>query len=104
MLPSARRVGVLGHATNPVFAKAMLDEPQTIVQISKVIHEFLSTPHVINNDFHFPLCQYIGTTRIRASKEVSMPAVSQHSDAAAAPPTECASRSQSGPENIGAET
>jgi hypothetical protein len=33
MLPSARRVGVLGHATNPVFAKAMLDEPQPIVQI-----------------------------------------------------------------------
>src|SRR6266540_5465719 len=26
MLPSARRVGVLGQATNPVFAKAMLDE------------------------------------------------------------------------------
>jgi len=26
MLPSARRIGVLGHATNPVFAKAMLDE------------------------------------------------------------------------------
>jgi putative ABC transport system substrate-binding protein len=26
MMPSARRVGVLGHATNPVFAKAMLDE------------------------------------------------------------------------------
>jgi putative ABC transport system substrate-binding protein len=26
MLPSARRVGVLGHATNPVFAKAMHDE------------------------------------------------------------------------------
>ena len=26
MLPSMRRVGVLGHATNPVFAKAMLDE------------------------------------------------------------------------------
>jgi ABC-type uncharacterized transport system substrate-binding protein len=26
MLPSARRVGVLGHPTNPVFAKAMLDE------------------------------------------------------------------------------
>jgi putative ABC transport system substrate-binding protein len=26
MLPSARRVGVLGHATNPVFAKSMLDE------------------------------------------------------------------------------
>jgi putative ABC transport system substrate-binding protein len=26
MLPSVRRVGVLGHATNPVFAKAMLDE------------------------------------------------------------------------------
>ena len=26
MLPSARRVGVPGHATNPVFAKAMLDE------------------------------------------------------------------------------
>jgi putative tryptophan/tyrosine transport system substrate-binding protein len=26
MLPSARRVGVLGHSTNPVFAKAMLDE------------------------------------------------------------------------------
>jgi putative tryptophan/tyrosine transport system substrate-binding protein len=26
MLPSLRRVGVLGHATNPVFAKAMLDE------------------------------------------------------------------------------
>jgi ABC-type uncharacterized transport system substrate-binding protein len=26
MLPSARRVGVMGHATNPVFAKAMLDE------------------------------------------------------------------------------
>jgi putative ABC transport system substrate-binding protein len=26
MLSSARRVGVLGHATNPVFAKAMLDE------------------------------------------------------------------------------
>jgi putative ABC transport system substrate-binding protein len=26
MLPSARRVGVLGHSTNPLFAKAMLDE------------------------------------------------------------------------------
>jgi putative ABC transport system substrate-binding protein len=26
MLPSARRVGVLGHTPNPVFAKAMLDE------------------------------------------------------------------------------
>ena len=26
MLPSARRVGVLGHSTNQVFAKAMLDE------------------------------------------------------------------------------
>jgi len=26
MLPSAHRVGVLGHSTNPVFAKAMLDE------------------------------------------------------------------------------
>ena len=26
MLPSARRVGVLGQSTNPVFAKAMLDE------------------------------------------------------------------------------
>src|SRR5438132_6785305 len=26
MLPSVRRVGVLGHATNPVYAKAMLDE------------------------------------------------------------------------------
>jgi ABC-type uncharacterized transport system substrate-binding protein len=26
LLPSARRAGVLGHATNPVFAKAMLDE------------------------------------------------------------------------------
>jgi putative ABC transport system substrate-binding protein len=26
MLPSARRIGVLGHSTNPVFAKAMLDE------------------------------------------------------------------------------
>jgi putative ABC transport system substrate-binding protein len=26
MLPSARRVGILGHSTNPVFAKAMLDE------------------------------------------------------------------------------
>jgi putative ABC transport system substrate-binding protein len=26
MLPSARRVGVLAHSTNPVFAKAMLDE------------------------------------------------------------------------------
>src|SRR6266700_210957 len=24
--PSVRRVGVLGHTTNPVFAKAMLDE------------------------------------------------------------------------------
>jgi putative ABC transport system substrate-binding protein len=28
MLPSLRRVGVLGHATNPVFAKAMLDSVQ----------------------------------------------------------------------------
>jgi putative ABC transport system substrate-binding protein len=26
MLPSVQRVGVLGHATNPVYAKAMLDE------------------------------------------------------------------------------
>lgn len=26
MLPSMRRVGVLGHATNPVFAKSMLEE------------------------------------------------------------------------------
>jgi putative ABC transport system substrate-binding protein len=26
MMPSARRVGVLGHVTNPVFAKAMLNE------------------------------------------------------------------------------
>src|SRR5207247_5229518 len=28
MLPSVRRVGVLGHATNPVYAKAMVDEVQ----------------------------------------------------------------------------
>jgi putative ABC transport system substrate-binding protein len=28
MLPSARRIGVLGHATNPVYAKAMLDQVQ----------------------------------------------------------------------------
>src|SRR5258706_8770797 len=28
MLPSVRRVGVLGDATNPVYAKAMLDEVQ----------------------------------------------------------------------------
>ena len=28
MLPSARRLGVLGHATNPVFAKTMLDHIQ----------------------------------------------------------------------------
>jgi ABC-type uncharacterized transport system substrate-binding protein len=28
MLPSVRRVGVLAHAANPVFAKAMLDEVQ----------------------------------------------------------------------------
>ena len=26
ILPSVRRIGVLGHATNPVYAKAMLDE------------------------------------------------------------------------------
>ena len=26
MLPTMRRAGVLGHATNPVYAKAMLDE------------------------------------------------------------------------------
>ncbi len=26
MLPSVQRIGVLGHATNPVYAKAMLDE------------------------------------------------------------------------------
>ena len=26
MLPSLRRVGILGHSTNPVFAKTMLDE------------------------------------------------------------------------------
>jgi putative ABC transport system substrate-binding protein len=26
MLPAARRVGVLGHSTNPVFAKSMLDQ------------------------------------------------------------------------------
>jgi putative tryptophan/tyrosine transport system substrate-binding protein len=26
MLPSARRAGIIGHAANPVFAKAMLDE------------------------------------------------------------------------------
>ena len=28
MLPSVRRIAVLGHATNPVYAKAMLDEVQ----------------------------------------------------------------------------
>jgi putative ABC transport system substrate-binding protein len=28
MLPSVRRVGVLGHATNPVYAKAMIHEVQ----------------------------------------------------------------------------
>ena len=28
MLPSVRRVGVLGHATNPVYAKAMLEQVQ----------------------------------------------------------------------------
>ena len=26
ILPSVQRIGVLGHATNPVYAKAMLDE------------------------------------------------------------------------------
>ena len=29
MLPSVRRVGVLGHATNPVYAKAMLEQVQS---------------------------------------------------------------------------
>ena len=28
MLPSVRRVGVLGHAANPVYAKAMLEQVQ----------------------------------------------------------------------------
>ena len=42
MLPSARRVGVLGHATNPVYAKAMLDEVllaggQTRIKIQPVV-------------------------------------------------------------------
>ena len=42
MLPSVRRVGVLAHATNPVFAKAMLDNvqlagAQTGTQITPVV-------------------------------------------------------------------
>lgn len=42
MLPSLQRVGVLGHATNPVYAKAMLDEvllagKRTGVEIQPVV-------------------------------------------------------------------
>lgn len=36
MLPSVRRVGVLGHATNPVYAKAMVDEVQRAGGIARV--------------------------------------------------------------------
>jgi putative ABC transport system substrate-binding protein len=52
MLPAARRVGVLGHSPNPVFAKAMLDEvllasKPTGIEIQPVVmvegaHEFES--------------------------------------------------------------
>ena len=42
MLPSVQRIGVLGHATNPVYAKAMLDEvllsgSQTKIKIQPVV-------------------------------------------------------------------
>jgi putative tryptophan/tyrosine transport system substrate-binding protein len=42
MLPSARRVGVLGHSTNPVYAKAMVAEvlragPPTGIEIHPVV-------------------------------------------------------------------
>ena len=42
MLPSVQRIGVLGHATNPVYAKAMLDEvllagSQTKIRIQPVV-------------------------------------------------------------------
>jgi putative tryptophan/tyrosine transport system substrate-binding protein len=42
ILPSVQRVGVLGHATNPVYAKAMLDEVllaggQTRIRIQPVV-------------------------------------------------------------------
>src|SRR5437773_4951611 len=36
MLPSVRRVGVLGHATNPVYAKAMVDEVQRAGTLARV--------------------------------------------------------------------
>ena len=36
MLPSVQRIGVLGHATNPVYAKAMLDEVLVAGERTKV--------------------------------------------------------------------
>jgi putative ABC transport system substrate-binding protein len=54
MLPSVRRVGVLGHATNPVYARAMLDQVQlagrpTGIQIEPVV--MIRHPDEIENAF-----------------------------------------------------
>ena len=54
MLPSLRRVGVLGHATNPVYAKAMLDEVllaggQTRIKIEPVV--MVRGPEDLENAF-----------------------------------------------------
>ena len=54
MIPSARRVGVLGHATNPVFAKSLLDEVlaagrTTDTQIEPVV--MVSGPEEADNAF-----------------------------------------------------
>ena len=54
MLPSLQRVGVLGHTTNPVYAKAMLDEvlhagSQTKIKIEPIV--MVRGPEDLENAF-----------------------------------------------------
>ena len=70
MLPSVRRVGVLGHSTNPVFAKAMLDEVRraggpTGIEIQPVV--MVRGPDELENAFGTMAMEHVDALVVQGS-------------------------------------
>src|SRR5215210_241386 len=73
MLPSVRRVGVLGHSTNPVFAKAMLDEVRraggpTGIEIQPVV--MVRGPDELENAFGTMAREHVDALVVQGSLSI----------------------------------
>src|SRR5436190_1838354 len=73
MLPSVRRVGVLGHSTNPVFAKAMLDEVRrasgpTGIEIQPVV--MVRGPDELENGFETMAREHVDALVVQGSLSI----------------------------------